>query len=234
MKKIFSLGRRYQLLILCSIFIFPVFFLVNTAYRNEKYYNRDFSVLINTQPLTNSIQSRSANESQTSNESQNSNEGQSIINSNPAEENQKPLSTTYSIEIPKINIKAPIILFVDGNNKERYMKALESGVAHLDGSAVPGDSGNAVIFGHSSYFSYKSGGYKEIFAKLNELETGDQINVKTNNGKLNFKVTEKKVVEPENVEVAYQNFQKKNLTLITCWPVGTIDKRLVIVGALEI
>jgi sortase A len=144
-----------------------------------------------------------------------------------------PTESDYILKIGKINLSAPIIINVDGNDKVAYNKALESGVAHLMGSALPGKVGNSFIFGHSSYYAWKPGDYKEIFEGLNNVEVGDTIIISSNSSTYNYKVSEKQVVNSDDVAVADQNYNEKKLTLMTCWPIGSDAKRLVIVGLLQ-
>lgn len=144
-----------------------------------------------------------------------------------------PTEENFVLKIDKINLSAPIIINVDGNDKEAYNKALENGVAHLKGSAIPGKAGNPFIFGHSSYYAWKPGDYKEIFKNLNNVEIGDIITVSSSSSTYNYKVISKEIVTPDNVAVANQNYAEKKLTLMTCWPIGSDAKRLVIVGMLE-
>lgn len=143
------------------------------------------------------------------------------------------ITANNRIIIQKIDVSAPIIDNVDGNNMQTYMNALENGVAHLKKTSLPGDPGNTVIFGHSSYFKNKPGNYKTIFAKLNNLTIGATIQIKHQNKDLAYKVFEKKIVRPEDVSVVSQDNTKRNLTLITCWPIGTTKERLVILASLN-
>ena len=133
-----------------------------------------------------------------------------------------------TLTISKTSTSAPINLNIDGNNMEGYMKSLESGVAHLKSTALPGENGNTVIFGHSSYYKNKPGNYKTVFAKLNNLAVGDEIKINYKSKDLIYKVTEKRIVKPEDTSVVNQDKTQKILTLITCWPVGTTNERLVI------
>jgi len=137
------------------------------------------------------------------------------------------------ITIDKIGITAPIINNVDGNNMQTYLTALEGGVAHLAKTALPGESGNTVIFGHSSYYKAKPGNYKTIFAKLNQLVSGDTIKVTRENKDYSYKVSESKIVKPEDVSVVSQDKSKKQLTLITCWPPKTTTSRMVVSATLQ-
>ena len=143
-----------------------------------------------------------------------------------------PIDNNYNLIIDKIAVAAPVIINVDGNNKASYDKALEDGVAHLKGSASPGRNGNSFLFGHSSYFPDKPGNYKEVFINLNDLIPGDIFEIQTESGRYVYRITDKKVVEPNDVSVAAQNMSLKQMTLMTCWPIGTIEQRLVVVGEL--
>lgn len=131
--------------------------------------------------------------------------------------------------IARINVDAPIILNVDGGNKKTYFSALENGVAHFKGTVLPGQKGNAFIFGHSAYYAWDPGKYKTIFAELNNLETGDYISIKQGESSLEYVVTEKKIVEPNNVSVLSPT-PYEQLTLMTCWPPKTIEQRLIIIA----
>lgn len=144
-----------------------------------------------------------------------------------------PKSSEYNIEIAKINITAPIILNIDGNNKEEYNKALENGVAHMAKTALPGENGNFVLFGHSSYYANKPGSFKEVFATLDRLNVGDTVTVTANNKTYTYKVTEEKTVSPSDVSVVNQDKSKKIMTLITCWPPKTTTNRYIIIATLE-
>jgi sortase A len=138
-----------------------------------------------------------------------------------------------SINIASLSLSAPVVLNVDGNDKETYLAALENGVAHMKGTPLPGDPGNSVIFGHSSYYKDKPGNYKTIFATLNNLKVGDAIAIVRSGNTLNFAVTAKNIVNPDDVNVVSQDNSKKELTLITCWPVNTTQQRLVITAELK-
>lgn len=135
------------------------------------------------------------------------------------------------IVIDKIKISAPVGRNIDGNNQQAYMKALEKGVAQLAGTATPGELGNSVIFGHSSYYRSQPGSYKTIFAKLGNLVGGDEIKVVVGGNTLSYKVFDKKIVSSGDVSVVMQDDKsQKRLTLITCWPVGTSNQRLVVMA----
>ncbi len=130
------------------------------------------------------------------------------------------------IIIPKINVSAPIV-YADSVDEAAVLKDLESGVVHYANTAKPGENGNAVIFGHSSNDWWESGNYKFVFALLNKLEPGDQVQINYSSRKYVYEVTEKKVVAPTEVSVLNQT-PTPILTLITCTPPGTAWQRLIV------
>lgn len=132
----------------------------------------------------------------------------------------------FGIKIEKIGIVAPIIANVDGATKDIYNKKLKNGVAHLKGSSFPGQGGNIFIFGHSSS-NIGEGLYSKIFARLGKLEKGDKIIIFYKNKEYIYSVFEKKIVEKTDISVI-ESTKEEQLTLMTCWPVGTAEKRLII------
>jgi LPXTG-site transpeptidase (sortase) family protein len=69
---------------------------------------------------------------------------------------------------------------------------------------------------------------------LDNLEDGDEIIVFYNQKKLVYKVTDRAVVKPGDVQVLEsRDPSKKELSLMTCWPVGTTLERLIIFAELQ-
>ncbi len=138
---------------------------------------------------------------------------------------------TVEIEIDKIGVNAPVILAVD-SSEEALQDNLESGVVHYPKTAMPGQRGNVYIAGHSSNYSWSTGSYNYIFQGLNGLSVGDKITlkVKQKNGKTltyEYEVSEKLEVEADDPRI-FSNTQSQILTLTTCWPLGTSNRRLMI------
>ena len=141
------------------------------------------------------------------------------------------------VVIPRINKSVPIVRVSTENLIKRdwsslekeIQSALQDGVVHYPGTAQPGDHGNVVITGHSSYFSWDPGHFKDVFALLHQVNIGDKIYVYHNQEKYNYEVYDKKVINPDQVEVLTQKGDDR-LTLITCTPVGTNLRRLVVLA----
>jgi len=126
--------------------------------------------------------------------------------------------------IPKLGIKAPIIWEVEEANA---LSALENGVVHLAGTGLPGTDGNIFITGHSSYYWWSKGKYKTIFALLPNIDIKDQIYLTFQNRLYTYETTEKLVVWPKDTWVM-DKLSYPALTLMTCVPVGTNLKRLIV------
>ena len=138
----------------------------------------------------------------------------------------------YVLEIPEIGISVPIALNVNGADQDAYNQALEGGVAQLLGTALPGHSGNTFIFGHSSFYTSAEGNYKEVFKDLNDLEEGNELTISNSASTFTYQVTDKQIVSPDRVDLTAQIYTKKQLTLMTCWPIGTDKERLVVISNL--
>ncbi len=128
--------------------------------------------------------------------------------------------------IPKISIDAPITWSVK-NTGDETGKALEKGVVHLFGTALPGTVGNVIITGHSSNYAWAAGEYKAVFSLLNQLVVGDPIFLNYQNKPFAYKVFEKRVVKPDDLSALDQG-DDSNLSLVTCTPVGTTLNRLIV------
>lgn len=140
--------------------------------------------------------------------------------------------------IPKIGKNVPIVLpSMDSLMKEDWKNfeedvqvALHHGVVHYPGSARPGQAGNFFVTGHSSYYPWDDGLFKDVFARLNELDIGDTYSVYYGGDLHTYKVVEKKEVHPSDTSVLDQPTTKRLSTLMTCTPVGTTLRRLIIIA----
>ncbi len=132
--------------------------------------------------------------------------------------------------IPKVNVDVPVLYDI-GNDYDSQMAAMEKGVAHFaipGASSHPGELGNTVISGHSSNDLFDRGEYKFIFAQLEKLQEGDTIYANYEGKRYTYVVTKKEVVMPTEVSKLVYPTDKPILTLITCTPLGTSEKRLLV------
>jgi len=149
--------------------------------------------------------------------------------------------TDFRLALPQIDQSVPLVeMPADSRVAEDWVtfekdiqEYLRQGVVHYPLTANPGEVGNMVITGHSSYFPWAEGGYKQVFSRLDEIQIGDQIDIYKDQRRYRYKVFSKKVVAPQEVEVLNQTTDRKLLTVITCTPLGTTLRRLVVIAELE-
>jgi len=122
------------------------------------------------------------------------------------------------IQIPAIGVDAPV---VQGDGDEQ----LKKGVGQNYSSANPGKSGNVILSAHNDV-------YGEIFRELDQLETGDEIIIHTNQRAYTYVVMNTQVVEPTYVEVMDQT-PDATVTLISCYPYLVDNQRIVVQGRLD-
>ncbi|MDO4781291.1 MAG: sortase [Candidatus Saccharibacteria bacterium] len=132
--------------------------------------------------------------------------------------------------IPKINIDAPIV-YGAAADVASQRTAMEKGVAHFSvkgASATPGQYGNTVLAAHSSNDAFASGAYKFIFAQNEKLQKDDIIYVNHEGTRYTYRITKSEVVLPHEVSKIQIGNDKPMLTLISCVPLGTAEKRLLL------
>lgn len=134
----------------------------------------------------------------------------------------KHTDTEFSLIVPKIKIDRANVL-VDSND-------LSKSLAHLPGSALPGEKGNVFISGHSALsplFSLKTA----VFGSLSDLKKGDEIIIEASGTKFRYVVLNLKVVDPSDVSVINPPEPLgRYISLMTCVPPGLNFKRLVVLG----
>lgn len=126
--------------------------------------------------------------------------------------------------ISSLNINAPIIWRIP---EDQILNNLKNGVVQFSGSDTPDGPGNVFITGHSSYYFWVKSDYKQVFALLPNIKKGDQIVITYNGEPYLYKVTETLTVKPGDTWVA-DSRGKRELTLMTCVPVGTNISRFIV------
>jgi len=142
-----------------------------------------------------------------------------------------------TLEIPAIKVEAPIT-WSQKVEEKNILKELEEGLVHYPGSTFPGFLGNNYITGHSSYYAWSDTSYGDVLKHLNKLKIGDEIifHLEFANGqkkRIIYKVTAPgEVVLPYDRRI-FQDIEKYETTLVTCWPIGTNWKRMMVKAELE-
>lgn len=128
------------------------------------------------------------------------------------------------LEIPVIGVNAYVF---EGLTFQQavWSKLLQEGPAHLEGSALPGQPGNSVIFGHVNIWG-------SVFAHLDELTPGDTITLQTLTGTYVYVVSGSQVVPQTDVSAVVPHGGPPTLQLVTCS--GLLDThRLIVTADLE-
>jgi len=138
--------------------------------------------------------------------------------------------TEYTIDIPKLGIENAVVR-IGGTD-------LDESLIQYPGTAQPGAAGAPVIFGHSVLRQFYNPSennprrYISIFSTIMTLKPGDEIYVTANGVKYKYLMKEKIEVKPEDVHILTQNYDAKQLKLVTCTPEGTYLRRGVITAQL--
>lgn len=146
----------------------------------------------------------------------------------PTTTTSNPLKSysSYYLTITKLRISKALVQ-VDSDD-------LTKALVHYPGTSLPGDYGNAVVFGHSVLPQfYNPQNYMSIFSLLPTLIEGDEILVEADNVTYTYKVSHKEEVYPNDLSPLEQHFDVQQIKLITCVPPGLKTRRLVVTADLK-
>lgn len=132
---------------------------------------------------------------------------------------------SYILSIPKIALEKEIIINVDPLNYSEYTEKLKNGIAHAKGTDLPGGEKSSFLFSHSSVSIFDE--YDPDFYLLDKLNKNDQIIVNTPDSVVTYEITDKKIINRTEIEYLTSK-EKDEILLMTCWPLGTDLKRLLI------
>ena len=107
----------------------------------------------------------------------------------------------WQIEIPKINLVAPI---AEGTSQEVMLEY----VGHFENTEMC--YGNVGLAAHNRGFPIN------YFARLKELQEGDEIIYRTKYTKKTYKVVSKQIIADTDWSYLQQDTDKNTITLITC------------------
>lgn len=147
-------------------------------------------------------------------------ESKNIDQESGAVEIEQRIAKPTKIYIPKLSRTLEVS---DGEVVNNRWVISATGVSYLTASAIPGNVGNAVIYGHNK---------RNILGGLPEVKEGDSVYIVTNNGEVfRYTIIERREVKPTQVEILKQSDDSR-LTIYTCN--GFLDQaRFVVVGRLE-
>lgn len=132
----------------------------------------------------------------------------------------------YTLSVPRLKL-LNVRVEVDGHD-------LKQNAIHLPGTALPGDYGNTVIFGHSALpIFYKKGNPLTIFNPLVDIKSGDEVIINYDTITYRYTIRSTEEVTPDQIRVLAQHYDRHELTLITCVPLGTYWHRFVATAELS-
>lgn len=135
------------------------------------------------------------------------------------------LTKTSVISLPSTNEPLPLV-FSDTLEESIIQQHLKDGAVVLPLGTTFGEPGNIVITAHSSG-TESFGPYRFAFSKLSELEEGSEYTINTPTAKYRYRVYGKEIVWPHQVD-RLPNDDRSTVTLVTCWPLWTNFKRLLV------
>jgi len=124
--------------------------------------------------------------------------------------------------IPKIGVNAPVTL----TDNEEY--GLSLGAWLVPKGSTPDRGGNTVITGHRFKYLPPS---NLTFYLFHKLEIGDVFSVIWKEKDYYYRVKEIKIVDPSDSS-PYDKSSKPILTMYTCHPIYSTEKRLVVISEL--
>ncbi|MEQ8677726.1 MAG: sortase [Aggregatilineales bacterium] len=123
--------------------------------------------------------------------------------------------TAIALYIPRLGINETIIQGTD-------WEALRQGVGQVQNGANPTDIGtNVVLAAHNDI-------YGELFRYLDELEPGDEFQIRTQTQTFTYRISGWDIFDPTDVHVMDNQPGVATATLISCYPYQVSDQRIVV------
>jgi len=128
------------------------------------------------------------------------------------------LGNPSAISLPSLGINLPVVItHMDG----KKWPTTPSGVSYLANTAIPGDIGNAVFYGHN---------WPSLLGHLKQAKNGEKLYIQYQDGiTKEFTIDSISEVEPNSTEILAQSSTPK-ITLYTC--TGFLDTKRLVVTAI--
>lgn len=137
-----------------------------------------------------------------------------VVGFEPQESEEVKVPTRILIPDLSIDLSVKKAEIIEG-----YWEVFEDSAAWGDGSGLPGEVGNQVIFAHAR---------KGLFLPLREVEEGMKVYTFTDSDWYTYEVTEIKEVLPNETEVIAET-EDERITLYTCSGFND-SKRIIVIG----
>lgn len=107
------------------------------------------------------------------------------------------------------------------NNEGDKWETTKGGVSYLSGSAIPGERGNSIFYGHN---------WKSLLGDLGKVKPGEMVEITMSDGSERmFVVKYVQEVSPRETEILRENNERR-VIIYTCS--GFLDRKRVVVTAL--
>ena len=133
--------------------------------------------------------------------------------------------TAPRIIIPRIAVDSLIVLPTT-QDPATLNAGLLKGVVRYPGSAMPGKTGNVLLFGHSTTLQAHNIAYK-VFNRLKELKPGDGVAIRSDTREYLYRVRGVEIRQANDARIDLTS-NKKLLTLSTCNIIGGKESRYVV------
>jgi LPXTG-site transpeptidase (sortase) family protein len=154
-----------------------------------------------------------------------------------ASEKKIDTSPPVRLAISSVNIDSKVVpvgwdmIPRPGGGAQAEWQVADYAVGHHQGSANPGQPGNVVLSGHVDYKG-------EVFRNLHLVNKGDQVVVYTERGQYLYVVDHAVIVQEDGASEEQKRANARymdptadpTLTMITCFPYGIDDKRLIVIA----
>lgn len=137
-----------------------------------------------------------------------------------------PTNMPVHLTVPSVGINT-VVLNPEDTSNAVLDRSLLSGAVRYPGSGLPGQVGNMLIFGHSSYLPVVKNKAFQAFNELGTLRVGDTVTVQTGTEVYTYDVVEVRLTRAEDAVVSFAA-EQPTLTLATCNTFGTKQERWVV------
>lgn len=111
------------------------------------------------------------------------------------------------IDIPSVGVRGKVVEGTDDETLKNY-------IGMFKGCNLPGEYGNFCVAAHNNI-------YTEIFRDLHKVSIGEKVRVITKDYEYIYMVKSVNRILPTQTEVLEADYNKKEITLITCTDMGT-------------
>ena len=134
-----------------------------------------------------------------------------------------PSDKRLKLTVPKLNLKDVLL-----RNSAGQATLDREGIMHLKGTSFPWqENPNTYIPGHA--IGYPGGRVPEAFRNLSSLKKGDRVTLRDARGNIyRYRVYERLLVDPSDYWVTQPVPGKDIVSLQTCYPEPTFEKRLIV------